>query len=109
METKLYVGNFSYVTREEELRSLFTQVGTVIGVDLIKNRDTGSPMGFAFITMNSPEEAEKAIEQFNGRSLGNRELKVNIALPKDERPRSNLNNQHSGYQNSQNRGRGKGF
>ena len=89
MEAKLYVGNLSYETTEDELRSLFTQVGTVNEVALIKDRDTGSSKGFAFVTMNSQEEANKAIEQFNGKTMGNRELTVNIARPREERPRSN--------------------
>lgn len=88
METKLYVGNLSYETNEGDLRSLFTQSGTVNEVVLIKDRDTGSSKGFGFVTMNSQEEANKAIQQFNGHSLGSRELKVNIARPREERPRS---------------------
>jgi RNA recognition motif-containing protein len=96
METKLYVGNLSYQMTEDELHSLFTQVGTVNEVALIKDRDTGSSKGFAFVTMGSQEEADKAIEQFNGRSMGDRELTVNIARPREERPRSN----NSGYQRS---------
>ncbi len=96
METKLYVGNLSYQTTEDELSSLFTQVGTVNDVALIKDRDTGSSKGFAFVTMSSEEEANKAIEQFNGKSMGERELTVNIARPREERPRSN----GGGYQRS---------
>jgi RNA recognition motif-containing protein len=86
METKVYVGNLSYDTTEDELRTLFAQAGTVNAVDLIKDRDTGSSKGFAFVTMNSQEEANQAIQQFNGQSLGNRELKVSIARPREERP-----------------------
>ncbi len=88
METKLYVGNLSYETTEDDLRSLFTQAGTVNEVALIKDRDTGSSKGFAFVTMNSQEEANKAIERFSGQSLGSRELRVNVARPREERPRS---------------------
>jgi RNA recognition motif-containing protein len=88
METKLYVGNLSYETSESDLRSLFTQSGTVNEVVLIKDRDTGSSKGFGFITMSTQEEANKAIQQFNGHSLGSRELKVNIARPREERPRN---------------------
>jgi RNA recognition motif-containing protein len=88
METKLYVGNLSYQTTEDELSSLFTQVGTVNEVALIKDRDTGSSKGFAFVTMSSQEEANKAIDQLNGKSMGERELTVNIARPREERPRS---------------------
>ncbi len=86
MEAKLYVGNLSYETTENDLRTLFAQVGTVTDVALIKDRDTGNSKGFAFVTMNSQEEAQKAISQFNGQSLGNRELTVNIARPREERP-----------------------
>lgn len=96
MEAKLYVGNLSYDTTEDDLRSLFTQVGTVNEVALIKDRETGSSKGFAFVTMNSQDEANKAIEQFNGRSLGNRELTVNIARPREERPRSNYDSNQRG-------------
>ena len=112
MEAKLYVGNLSYETTEDELRSLFTQVGTVNVVALIKDRDTGSSKGFAFVTMNSQEEANKAIEQFNGKTMGNRELTVNIARPREERPRSNYGDNRGGggggYRsgNSSNRGGG---
>ena len=88
METKLYVGNLSYETSENDLRGLFAQSGTVNEVVLIKDRDTGSSKGFGFVTMSSQEEANKAIQQFNGQSLGSRELKVNIARPREERPRS---------------------
>jgi RNA recognition motif-containing protein len=87
METKLYVGNLSYDTTEEGLRSLLSQAGTVASLDMIKDRDTGRPKGFAFVTMSTQAEAEKAISMFDGKSLDNREIKVNIARPREERPR----------------------
>jgi len=87
METKLYIGNLSYDTTEETLRSLISQAGTVTSVDIIKDRETGRPKGFAFVTMGSKEDADKAISMFNGKSLDNREIKVNIAKPREERPR----------------------
>jgi RNA recognition motif-containing protein len=103
METKLYVGNLSYETTEVDLRSLFTEAGTVNEVAVIKDRDTGSSKGFAFVTMNTPEEANKAIEQFNGKNLGSRELKVNLAKPREERPRSNFDsNRSGGYSSNRN-------
>ena len=86
MESKLYVGNLSYQTTDEELRQLFAQAGTVSAVDLIKDRDTGMSKGFAFVTMASSEDAETAIRQFNGYSLGQRELRVSVARPREERP-----------------------
>jgi RNA recognition motif-containing protein len=85
METKVYVGNLPYNTTEEDLRTLFTQAGTVASVALIKDRDTGRSKGFAFVEMSSQSEAEKAIQTFNGYSLGDRPLKVNLARPREER------------------------
>ena len=85
METKIYVGNLSYETTEDDLRTLFAQAGTVASVALIKDRDTGQSKGFAFLEMSNQSEAEKAIATFNGYTLGNRPLKVNLARPKEER------------------------
>ncbi len=87
METKLYVGNLSYKTTEEGLRTLLSQAGTVASVDMIKDRDTGRPKGFAFVTMGTQAEAEKAISMFDGKSFDDRVIKVNIARPREERPR----------------------
>ena len=87
MNTKLYVGNLSYDTTEEGLRTLFAQAGTVEAVEMIKDRDSGRPKGFAFITMGSQVDAEKAITMFNEKNFDDRNLKVNIARPREERPR----------------------
>ena len=85
MESKLYVGNLSYSTTEDDLRTLFTEAGTVTSVALIKDRDTGQSKGFVFIEMCNQVEAEKAISMFNGRMVGAREIKVNLARPRDDR------------------------
>ena len=85
MNSKLYVGNMSYSTTEDELRDLFMQAGTVTSVAVIMDRETQRPKGFAFVEMSSQAEAQKAIEMFNGRSLGGRDLWVNIAQPREER------------------------
>lgn len=85
MENKIYVGNLSFATTEDELRELFAQAGTITSVALIKDRDTGQSKGFAFIEMANQADAENAIRMFNGKSLGSRELKVNMARPKEER------------------------
>lgn len=99
MEAKLYVGNLSYDTTEDRLRTAFAEAGTVASVDMIMDRETGRPKGFAFITMSNQAEAENAIRLFNGKMLDNRELKVNIARPKEDRPqRSNY-----GYDNKRRR------
>jgi RNA recognition motif-containing protein len=102
MDTKLYVGNLSYETNEEDLRSLFTQAGAVNEVALIKDRNSGNSKGFAFVTMNTQDDADKAIHQFNGKNINSRELIVNIARPRES---SYDSNQGNGYRsNSQNRG-----
>jgi RNA recognition motif-containing protein len=85
MESKLYVGNLSYSTTEDELRTLFMQAGTVTSVALIKDRDSGRSKGFAFVEMGNQAEAQKAISMFNGHSMGDRELRVSIAQPREER------------------------
>ena len=92
MDSKLYVGNLSYDTTEDGLRAKFGEAGTVVSVDMIKDRDSGRMKGFAFVTMNNQEEAENAIRMFNGKMLDNRELKVNIARPREERPQRSFNN-----------------
>lgn len=85
MESKLYIGNLSYSTTEEDLRTLFLQAGTVTSVALIKDRDSGQSKGFAFVEMSNQAEAQKAISMFNGQSLGDRELKVSLARPREDR------------------------
>src|SRR5512143_849783 len=85
MESKLYVGNLSYSTTEDELRTLFAEAGTVASVALIKDRDTGQSKGFAFVEMSNQVEAEKAISMLNGKMLGAREIKVSMAKPRDDR------------------------
>jgi RNA recognition motif-containing protein len=86
MEAKLYVGNLSYNTTEEGLKTAFTQAGTVVSVDMIKDRYSGQMKGFAFVTMNSAEEAQAAIKILNEKILDDRPIKVDIARPREERP-----------------------
>lgn len=94
MDLKLYVGNLSYDTTEEDLRALFSGAGTVTSVALIKDRDTRRSKGFAFIEMGSQSEAEEAIKAFNGTRLDDREIKVNIARPREPRSSSNYSNRY---------------
>ena len=90
METKLYVGNLSYDTTEERLRTAFAEAGTVVAVDMINDRDTGRPKGFAFVTMENDEAAQNAIRMLNEKNLDERAIKVNVARPREDRPqRSN--------------------
>jgi RNA recognition motif-containing protein len=85
MEAKLYVGNLSYTTSDEDLRTLFAQAGTVVSVAVIKDRDTGTSKGFGFVEMTSQVDAQKAISMFNEYQLGERALTVNMAKPRVER------------------------
>jgi cold-inducible RNA-binding protein len=82
--SKLYVGNMSFKTSEDELRSAFGQFGTVSDVYIAMDKMTNRPRGFAFVTMGTPEEAKMAAEKLNGTDLGGRTLTVNEARPKEE-------------------------
>lgn len=86
MATKLYVGNLSYNTTENQLRELFSEVGKVDSVTLITDRHTGRSKGFAFIEMESDEDAKAAIEKLNDTELEERKLNVSEARPRVERP-----------------------
>ncbi len=83
--SKLYVGNLSFKTTEDELRSAFGQFGSVTDVYVAMDKMTGRPRGFAFVTMGTDEEAKAAAEKLNGTDLGGRQLTVNEARPKEER------------------------
>lgn len=87
METKLYVGNLVYSVTEDDLRTLFTQAGTVSSATVIKDRATGRSKGFGFVEMSTQAEAEKAISMFNGVPFQERALTVNMARAREERPR----------------------
>ena len=90
METKLYIGNMSKETTEQDLRTMFSEAGTVGSVDVIMDRQTGKPKGFAFVMMSSLDEAEKAISMFNAKDVNSHTLKVNISQPREERPAQRL-------------------
>jgi RNA recognition motif-containing protein len=105
MEKKLYVGNLSYATTEDELRTLFSEAGEVASVELIKDRDTGTSKGFAFIEMGNQSAAEKAISTFNGYSLADRQIKVNIARPREPRPQGSWYSDSPRRPNTKNRGK----
>jgi RNA recognition motif-containing protein len=85
MSTKLYVGNLAFRTTSQELQDLFAQAGTVQSASVVEDRETGRSRGFAFVEMSTNAEAEAAIEQFNGKDLGGRALKVNEAKPRESR------------------------
>ncbi|HEY5982783.1 MAG TPA: RNA-binding protein [Anaerolineales bacterium] len=108
MESKLYVGNLSYSTTEDDLRTLFAEAGTVTSVALIKDRDSGQSKGFAFVEMSTQVEAEKAISMFNGRMVGERDIKVSLARPREDRGGGGGGGYGGGYGNRGGRPRSGG-
>ena len=85
MSMKLYVGNISFDTTQQDLEKLFGEIGTVTSTNLIEDRETGRPRGFGFVEMSSKEEGQNAISQLNGKEVDGRELKVNEAKPQEKR------------------------
>ena len=85
MSNKLYVGNLSFNTTQNELTDAFSAFGTVSETNLMMDRETGRPRGFAFVTMGSSDEAQQAIAALNGKEMGGRALTVNEAKPREER------------------------
>ncbi len=85
MSTKLFVGNLSFNTTENDLQDTFAAHGTVLVANLMVDRASGRPRGFAFVTMSTPEEAQKAIDALNGSQLDGRSLTVNEARPREAR------------------------
>ena len=85
MSNKLFVGNLSFDTTENDLQDAFAAHGTVVETNLMMDRTTGRPRGFGFITMSTAEEAQKAIDGLNGKALDGRNLTVNVAKPREER------------------------
>jgi cold-inducible RNA-binding protein len=88
MSTKLFVGNLSFNTTENELQDLFAAHGPVTSVDLIMDKFSGKSRGFAFVTMETKEGAQAAIQALSGKGHNGRDLTVNEARPREERPRS---------------------
>jgi RNA recognition motif-containing protein len=97
MNTKLYVGNLSFDTTENDLQDLFAACGPVSEVNLVMDRSTNRPRGFAFVTMATPEGAQAAIQQVNGKNVQGRDLTVNEARPREERPGGGGGGSRGGY------------
>ena len=98
MSTKLYVGNLSFQTTSQDLQELFAQAGTVQSASVVEDRETGRSRGFAFVEMSTNAEATAAIDQFNGKSVDGRALKVNEAKPRENRgPAGGRHSNNGGY------------
>lgn len=101
---RLFVGNLSYNTLENDLVEHFSQAGTVRSADLVFDKFTGKSRGFAFVEMGSPEEANKAVEMFHNQDLQGRNLTVNVARPKEDRPPREGGGGGGGYRGGGDRG-----
>ena len=88
MNTKLFVGNLSFKATENQLQDMFAPHGNVLEVDMIMDKFTGRPRGFAFVTMETKEGADAATNALNGKSIDGRALTVNEARPREDRPRT---------------------
>ena len=86
MENKLYVGNLSYSVRDDDLQQEMSAFGSVQSAKVMMDRDTGRSKGFGFVEMSSPQEAQAAIKGLHGKNVGGRDLAVNLARPREERP-----------------------
>lgn len=86
MSNKMFVGNLSFNTTQNDLQDAFSAHGTVTEVNLMMDRETGRPRGFGFVTMSTAEEAQNAIAALNGKQMDGRDLTVNVAKPREERP-----------------------
>lgn len=100
MATKLFVGKLSYDTSDDSLRALFAQFGAVVSAQVIKDRDSGMSKGFAFVEMEKADEAQKAIDQLDGKDFEGRSIAVSVARPREDRPRDGGggNNFRGGFQ-----------
>jgi len=108
MAKKLYVGGLPYSTTDAELKDAFAQAGAVESAVIIMDKMSGRSKGFGFVEMSSDEEAQKAIEQWNGKDFGGRTLTVNEARPMEERPRRDFRGGGGGGGGGYGGGRGGG-
>lgn len=91
MASKLFVGSLAWATNDDSLRDFFSEAGTVVSANVIKDRETDRSKGFGFVEMSSDEEAKAAIDKLNGKELDGRAIVVNEARPREDRPRSESN------------------
>ena len=108
MSTKLFVGNLSFNATENQLQDLFAAHGTVNEVDVIMDKFSGRPRGFAFVTMETKEAADAAVQALNGKEIDGRALTVNEARPREERPRTGGGGGGGGYGGGRSGGGGGG-
>lgn len=108
-ESRLFVGNLSYQTTENDLQDYFAQAGAVTSVNLMMDKFTGKSRGFAFVEMANPADATKAVEMLHGKELQGRALTVNIARPREERPPRSSGGGGGGYRDREGGGRSERY
>jgi len=96
MSNKIFVGNLDFKVTENDLQDAFAAYGTVVETNIVTDRATGRPRGFAFVTMSTAEEAQKAIDGLNGKEMGGRALNVNAAREREDRPGGGGRHGHGG-------------
>jgi RNA recognition motif-containing protein len=109
MSIKLFVGNLSFNATQEQLQDLFAAHGTVTEVDVIKDKFSGRPRGFAFVSMETKEAADAAVQALNGKEIDGRALTVNEARPREERPPRSGGGGGGGYRGGGGGGGGGGY
>lgn len=109
MNNKLYVGNLAYAVRDNDLEQAFSEFGQVVSAKVMMERDTGRSKGFGFVEMSSDAEAQAAIEGLHEQSLAGRNLMVNVARPREERPAGFRGNNGGGFRGGREGGFGGGF
>jgi RNA recognition motif-containing protein len=109
MSIKLFVGNLSFNATQEQLQDLFAAHGTVTEVDVIKDKFSGRPRGFAFVSMETKEAADAAIQALNGKEIDGRALTVNEARPREDRPPRSGGGGGGGYRGGGGGGGGGGY
>src|SRR5689334_2105191 len=107
-ESRLFVGNLSYQTMDNDLQDYFSQAGVVASVNVMQDKFTGKSRGFAFVELSTPDEANKAVEMFHGKEFQGRTLTVNIARPREERsPRPSGGGYRGGREGAERDGGGR--
>ena len=111
MNNKLYVGNLAYSVRDNDLEQAFSEFGNVVSAKVMMERDSGRSKGFGFVEMSSDAEAQAAIEGLHEQPLGGRNMMVNVARPREERPGGGFrgNNGGGGFRGGREGGFGGGF
>ena len=109
MSKKLFVGGFPYSITSSQLEEMFAKFGKVVSCDIITDRYSGQSKGFGFVEMADDKEADEAIAKLNGTDLEGRKITVNVARPKEERPRSGFDNRGGGGFRRDDRGGGGGY